>query len=464
MHGAEYNSRERDPPPRCHPDTRESVVQRATEWINSPSREKKQLWIRGAAGVGKSAIVQTIVEGLAQEKRLGGSVFISRPNDRNNPYQIFPSIAYQLAVQDMSYRAYITSLMLEDPRSLEKSMKEQMRVLLIEPFVNKRLRVGLDDLVIALDGLDECDGDPERDDPRLRVRTSDYVQCEIVQLISDFVLRYPSVPLIWIVSSRPEKHLQTVFYDEIVRSSFWEEDIPVDSDEACKDVERFLACEFQKIRKKYPDHMPHNGIWPSKKDFTAITKAALGLFIFAEVVVRFVDDPYIKNPIAQLKTVLSTISKLNSSASVNPLAILDAIYTEILKRVPSNVIGPAKEIFAYMIHLDRRKAAKSKFNLALICNALFIPKDVAVTALHHLHSVLNFSGITDIGLTRPRFYHASFRDFLQDPSRSYEFSVENVRSFFSAGGCLGLAISEHLCTGMFESHLVYMIHTPDTLR
>ncbi|KAF7778407.1 hypothetical protein Agabi119p4_2752 [Agaricus bisporus var. burnettii] len=444
MHGTEFDSSERDPPPRCHPNTRESIIRRAKDWIDSPRREKKQLWVRGAAGVGKSAVVQTLAESLAEEKRLGGSVFISRPNGRNNPKQIFPSIAYQLAVRDANYRAYITSVMLEDPRSLEKSMKEQLRILIIEPFVEKRLRSGLNDLVIALDGLDECDGDPAQDDPRFRKRTSDNVQCEIVQLISGFVLRYPCAPLIWIISSRPEKHLQTVFYDEAVQSSFWEEDIPVDSDEACQDVERFLVSEFERIQKRYPDHMPHAGGWPSREDFSKITKAALGLFIFAEVVIRFVDDPYVKNPIAQLKTVLATISQLNPSTDINPLAVLDAIYIEILKRVPSKVIGPAREIIAYMIDLDRRKVAKSKFNVALICNALIISKDVAVTALHHLHSVLNFSGIKDIGMTRPRFYHASFCDFLLDPSRSHEFSVQNIRSFFSDGGCLGLALSEHL--------------------
>lgn len=300
-------------------------------------------------------------------------------------------------------------------------MKEQFRVLVVEPFVEKKLRNGSEILVIILDGLDECGGDPaerEPDQTRSRERTGDYVQCEIVRLISNFVLQYPLVPLIWIIASRPEKYLQAVFYDEDVQPSFEEEDIPVDSIEACEDVEKFLNSEFTQIRKKYPDHIPEI-MWPSSKDFLLITKAASGLFIFAEVVIRFIDDPMVKNPIAQLGHVLSAISKISwSHNQKNPLAVLYAIYTEIISRIPPNMLEAAKKLIAHC------GCELSGFNLCLISNYLGITRDVAITVLYHLHSVMYIPSVKDIGVTRPRFYHASFRDFLENPSRSHEFSIK----------------------------------------
>lgn len=427
MKGAEFNSDARDPPPRCHPNTRVSIIQRAKHWIRNPGREKKLLWVRGPAGVGKSAIIQTLAEALAKEGCLGASVFFSRPNGRNNPNQVFPSIAYQLAVQDASYKAYITDLMLKDPRSLEKSMKEQFRLLFVKPFIGKQLRNGSDVLVVTLDGLDECGGDPaERasDRARSRKRSSDYVQREIVELISSFVLEYPSVPLIWIIASRPEKYLQAVFYDEDVQLSFWEENIPVDSVEACLDVERFLHKEFMRIQRKYADHIAADTTtWPSNEQFLLIARAASGLFIFAEVVIRFIDDPMVNNPVAQLSYVLHTISTISPSQNGrNPLAVLDVIYTEIISQIPPDMLEAAKKLIACIVHYDRRLIGLPT-HLCLICNCLGIRRDVAITILFHLHSVIYIPGVEDIGMARPRLYHASFRDFLEDASRSHEFSI-----------------------------------------
>jgi hypothetical protein len=423
MPGAEFDSSERDPPPRCHPNTRASIIERTNSWIKDPRREKNLLWVRGAAGVGKSAIVQTVLESLPEEL-LGGSVFFSRPRGRNSPIRLFPSIAYQLAVRDISYRDYLTELMLRDPLSLRKSMKKQFRILFEEPFVDRKLREGQNILVIAVDGLDECGGDSNQgiaDKITSRGRSSEYAQCEIVQLISSFVLQHPSISLIWIIASRPEKYLQVTFDAENISPSFLEENIPVDSTEACKDVEVYLNSEFTRIREIYPDLMTTSP-WPSTKDFSLITNKASGLFIFAEVLIRFVEDP---NPIRQLRDVLATISKVPTTKSrENPLAALDAMYAEIVSRVPPDLLEPAKRIIGNIALLDDNSVKRSIACLCLICNVLDIPKDIALTALRPLHSVLYFPAVHDVGTTRPRFYHASFRDFLEDESRSHELSVK----------------------------------------
>ena len=60
------NAKERYPAPRCHPDTRKAAQDVVTNWICRKGEwaEKGIMWMSGAPGVGKSAIVQTVCEAL----------------------------------------------------------------------------------------------------------------------------------------------------------------------------------------------------------------------------------------------------------------------------------------------------------------------------------------------------------------------------------------------------------------
>jgi hypothetical protein len=427
MEGAEHDSWQRDPPPRCHPDTRASILQRANEWIDDPRREKKVLWVRGPAGVGKSAIVQTLAELLSPSGRLGATIFFSRPNGRSNSQKVFPTLAYQLATRDASYKAYINDLMITDSRPLElKAMKEQFQLLIVEPFVRRGLRKGQGDMLITIDGLDECDGDPIPDNLtpiQHRGRSIEEVQREIIRLISAFVQSHPSIPLIWIIASRPETHLKAIFFADGVKDGHIEEDIPIDSTEACEDVEKFLHSSFTTIRENFPDHIQQMP-WPSHNIFLQIAKAAKGLFAFAQVVIRFIEDPRVGNPVAQLEYVLAAIAKLHKSQqSTHPLSALDAIYTAILDKVPHDVFHNTKCLLQIVLHCHRRTIKVSDFTFHNMCNYAQISIPAAVTALRHLHSVVHFPQVKDIGASRPRLYHASFGDYLEDSSRSHTYAI-----------------------------------------
>ncbi|KXN92888.1 hypothetical protein AN958_07308 [Leucoagaricus sp. SymC.cos] len=429
MKGAEFDSRERDPPPKCHPETRTNILQHAHDWFDNSQREKQLMWLRGPAGVGKSAIVQTLAETLSKSRRLGASIFFSRPNGRSNPQQVFPTLAYRLATLDEAYNAYIGELKHEDPLSLDKSMSEQFRLLFVEPFVQRTLRKGQEDLLVAIDGLDECDGDPVSEyasESLHRGRVAEQVQCEIVRLVNDFAQCHPSVPLVWIIASRPENHLKAVFMASNIKDRYLEEDIPVDSDEACRDVEKFLHTSFTKIQEDYPDIIPH-GPWPSNEQFLLIAKAALGLFVFAEVVVRFIGDPAVGNPVSQLSYVLSAVAKLRYNAQrKNPLAVLDAIYAAIMSRLPPDCLDNAKKLLPVLIHLQRHSVNISTIDFKGVYQSLEIVREDAFAALRHLHSVIYFSRVKDLDRTRPRVYHASFHDFLEDPSRSNQYAITRL--------------------------------------
>jgi hypothetical protein len=218
--------------------------------------------------------------------------------------------------------------------------------------------------------------------------------------------------------------------------------VPVDSEEACQDVERYLNSEFTRIRKDHDDLITTTP-WPSSKDFSLITAKASGLFIFAQVLIRFIDDT---NPIQHLKYALRAISKASLSEVVeNPLIFLDAMYMEIVSKVPLKLLDPATRIIGTIVLCDQKGIRKPDATLPTICNILNIPKDVALTALRHLHSVLFFPKV--IVTTRPSFYHASFHDFLKDESRSHKYSineakigddlVEGLMKFYESESCDG---------------------------
>lgn len=417
MRGAEHNSADRDPPPRCHPGTRTTILRKLQNWLGDSQQEKNLLWLRGPAGVGKSAIVQTLAEILSEDGHLGASLFFSRSNGRSNPRQILPTLAFQFSVQDSSYRQHINQLMVTNPEALNKAMSEQFRVLIVEPFVRKGIRAGGEPWIVALDGLDECG-----EDPNGRRHCND-VQCDVVRLISNFVQQHPKAPLIWIIASRPEVHLKAVFSEPDVASTLWEEEVPVDSNEACEDVEKFLHKELTKISLKYPSYI-RKSPWPTSEQFLKIVRAAQGLFIFADVIVRFIGDSEVGNPITQLECVLLAISSTQREGDrENPLANLDAIYTAILSKISSNTLQLTKYLLALLIIFNANRTA-SYCNFRFMCKILDVSEDIAVSALRHLHSVLYFPEVKDLGKTRPRFYHASFRDFLQDNSRSNEYFID----------------------------------------
>ncbi|KAJ3568294.1 hypothetical protein NP233_g5799 [Leucocoprinus birnbaumii] len=427
LDNAQHDSAGRDPPPRCHPDTRISILDRTHQWIDNPKRDKRLIWIRGPAGVGKSAIVQTLADSLALSGRLGASLFFSRPNGRSNPRHVFPTIAYQLASQNSTYRAYIETIRPPDSHPLEaRAMKEQFRLLVIDPLVKHRLFAGGGDILIAIDGLDECNADPDYDESggtRHRGRSLQQVHREIIELVSGFVRTHPSIPVIWVIASRPESHITAVFQSGDVKESYVEESILVDDKEACEDVEKFLVASFKKIAEAYPDHITMTP-WPAYAQFLQIAQAASGLFIFAEVVIRFIDDPEVQNPISQLDHVLAAIAKLRQSKEPkNPLSALDVIYTAILVRIPPARMEDLKKLLPLVFYVNRKSIKVCDYKFRNMYEHLEISRGDAITSFNHLHSVIYFPRVKDLCETQPRFYHASFRDYLEDSSRSGEYAV-----------------------------------------
>ncbi|KAJ3573229.1 hypothetical protein NP233_g2562 [Leucocoprinus birnbaumii] len=232
-------------------------------------------------------------------------------------------------------------------------------------------------------GLDECQGDK--------------AQVEIIHLISNLVLRYPESPLIWVISSRPEPHIETAFNSKAVKPSRWVYFLPVDSDDACRDVETFLSSAFTEIREKYPYIVQP---WPKASQFLKVARAASGLFVFAVTLTKFIDDPHIGDPITHLELVLD----LSASPPQDPLEALHQLCTRILDNVPDQLLPTTK--------------------LLLGCNLLGVAHHIAWAALSKLHSVVQVPVLHFADASGFSFFHASFGDYLRDEWRSRKYAVD----------------------------------------
>ncbi|KAF5360628.1 hypothetical protein D9756_004613 [Leucocoprinus leucothites] len=402
--GADFDSYERDPPPQCHPGTRLDILERIHPWSHDIERQHRILWLHGPAGVGKSAIMQTLAEGQSEslDTILGATVFFSRPNKRDDPRRMFTTITYQLAVRFPSYRKYVVDALTNDPKIVGKSMAEQFRWFIMRPFTVVDLLEELPQTVlIIIDGLDECKGEE--------------AQREIVLLISRFALKHPNTPLIWTIASRPEPHLWSVFSDSQIQNCHWEINVPVDSNQSTADVERFLREKFQEIRLRYSSFFPATlRQWPTEAGFLIIAKAASGLFIFASVVIRFITDESYGNPVSQLRKVLTVIETTRSQGlESSPLKTLDNMYAEIISAIPLDVLPCTMRLLALSFYSPLEFGVYRKHAFGIVFNWLELSQADVYGALRKLHSVLEIPPSEKMtSARRLRAFHASFPDYV----------------------------------------------------
>lgn len=219
----------------------------------------------------------------------------------------------------------------------------------------------------------------------------------------------------WIVSSRPDPHITSFFEKAEVQPVYSKEEMEIDSDEACEDVQRFLRDELKKIQLAFPS-LRRKREWPSELEFTQIATAAGGLFAYASTVIRYIGDPLYRNPTTHLHYVLGLIDAVGKDDMLrrgHPMAQLDALYTRILSNVPDDVMIHTRRLLILSSSLDWQWR-----NFRLQCNRLGLTEDAAYSALCHLRAVMKVPEPDKADEERLEYYHKSFADFLFDVKRS----------------------------------------------
>jgi hypothetical protein len=108
--GAAYDSREREPQPKCLEGTRTVLLNHIHGFLDNREHDSRLIWLHGTAGVGKSAVAFTVAERMrglqvtgwaTKEKQFAGS-FFSRTHTKRCTTEYFFCDACLPACQEFS--------------------------------------------------------------------------------------------------------------------------------------------------------------------------------------------------------------------------------------------------------------------------------------------------------------------------------------------------------------------------
>lgn len=405
--GAIHNADERSSAAKCHPDTRAEILDIVKTWIKEPSSASGIVWIHGPIGAGKTALAQSIAEWAYAERILGGSFFFLRgkPEQEEARY-LFPTIAYQLALQVPRMRDCINNIMSIDPTLPSKDLETQLKQLIIQPF-EMLPSLSQSPLLVVIDAIDEC-RIPAMQEALIRY---------IGQLVGTF-----HIPLRFLISTRSEAHIREVF--DLPEFSYMTRRIVLDKQfEPDNDIRTVLTHGFAKICTRI-ELATGTELWPTPDVIDFLVTKSSGQFIYATTVLDFVGAEW-HMPDQQLGIVLGS-----SPTDSNLFKDLDGLYTQVLERCP------------YQIDLVRTLSLM----LCLHCpqppevydDLLGFVRGHTARLLRGMHSLIKFpDAVEDVnerirlnqnqeydvtcGL---RLHHTSFADFLVDQNRAKDFFVD----------------------------------------
>ncbi|KAJ3564593.1 hypothetical protein NP233_g8190 [Leucocoprinus birnbaumii] len=433
---AAVDAKERSYAPSCYPSTREQYIEDITNWAMATDSDDVMplFWMKGPAGVGKSAIAQTCAEKLKESGHLAAAFFFSVSGRRSDHTRFFPTLAHQLAALLPDYREVVTGRVAIDRTLVDKTMSAQYKSLIVAPLQElKEKGREVQQRTIIIDGLDEC--------------ASKTAQVEIIDIIASSI-RAGFTPFRWAFFSREEAHIIDAFKAPLVSTLTQSVFLPI-SREADKEIETYLRGGFINILRRR-DFLDLASSWPSDEDIRNLVEAAAGLFAHPATVIRFIDNHPSSDFKEILKAVLISIANPNSQLA-SPYAELDSLYMLILRRVPEDLV-PSVQLLLSDMAIEGFDG--SSWRVATICNALGISEFIFRRICQHLRPVITFQtpppdSLNDLPDPTHSFYgpgmsynddsalkytlfnvhgtlnfhHKSFFDFLIDPSRSSDFCV-----------------------------------------
>ncbi|KZP15986.1 hypothetical protein FIBSPDRAFT_934869 [Athelia psychrophila] len=151
---ARMNAAER---PMCLPGTMQDRQNEIIDWLMNPSDQNQNvLWLRGAAGLGKSTLATTVAEHFAAHRRQGAFLFFDR-NERveSSPSRVISTLVHQLVQHNEAVRSAVSDAIKQDSRLARAPLPTQFTSLLCEPLHAASTHIA-GPIIIIIDALDEC--------------------------------------------------------------------------------------------------------------------------------------------------------------------------------------------------------------------------------------------------------------------------------------------------------------------
>ncbi|KAL0068515.1 hypothetical protein AAF712_004228 [Marasmius tenuissimus] len=293
------------------------------------------------------------------------------------------------------------------PEIWQKNWEDQFRAIIQEPCaqVHASEWEALPRLVI-IDGVDECVDVTSQKRLLKKIRAST-----------------PSLPLDFLIFSRPEPHIKRIF----CRKSF----IPAPrimslGDFAVRnDIEKYLRKKFGRLRKEYKGTLPVS--WPGEDVIMVLVDRSTGQFIYVTTVVRFLSIGKVPVTPQQRLEVVLRAKPVSNSAS--PYPDLDQLYSQILQfcqndgrklqRVLQLIVSPVNLGLpeTFMLLGSPRMEPTSAVTIEQL---LGLGQGEVTALLSGLHSVLHIPEDRAEGIS---VLHASFTDFILNRNRSGDYHV-----------------------------------------
>ena len=366
----------------CHPGTRTRILEEITEWLLDAEPEYLIYCIAGSAGVGKSTIANHLAN--TQSNCVAARFFFSRDNaGTSTADDLCSGIADYLTKRFPKNRHLIEAI--EEGRTLalsSSSLTVQWDLLVRKPLE----KLSADTCLLVIDGLDEC-----------TVET----RSKLIQCILKTYGRPPGCPSRFPIKVLLTTRLEQDIANEVVGNELGVRNIsldPNDRNDSVEDVKRYVTDQCQKMQHPL-----------SQEDIGNLVSRSEGLFIFAAIVCKLVEEPNGRQEL--LRSIMAPSLK----------SPLDILYLEVLRRALSKdkySIDNVKTVLSVIL------AAQVPLTIAQIVNLLpkSSPPIVVDTIVQKLGGVLGSGGMDD-----PVYIlHATFREFLLQKTRSTDVHEGNT--------------------------------------
>ncbi|KZS94299.1 hypothetical protein SISNIDRAFT_484538, partial [Sistotremastrum niveocremeum HHB9708] len=385
-----------DPKKACLPDTREHalhVLQKFASGLalhdhqmKGNSSNSSVLWIKGAAGTGKSFIAHRLVQLWQPRGKMGSSFFFNyRIQKDAPPHSLIPKISQDLASAYPAWQSALNTIVARN-RSVrfETSISQQFETLLLQPSLAVYIPFSI---LFVIDGLDEAGDRHERS--------------ELLEVLSTRLQELPAIFRI-IIFSRPEPDIVEAFSDH-------PHHIPLDMTTLCSKDDNDIVKLVKHKLKRLKDN-PKNASWLDEEALSRLVLKSGGLMVFASTACDFITFTSPSGtPEDRLKQVLE----------LDQVPGMDTLYLAILQ---TNVGGEAQALEHFHAVLGRMVCLKDPlpYDAYLALDPRGLYKKAMQINLPFMASLLH--GVHDHAeLISP--IHKSFTDLLIDERRSSKYHV-----------------------------------------